>query len=320
MILKNHKNNFKKIAIAVIVLVILITILISNIIQELLANGLLAALAFILFFASLPFIVFVTCLYFLYKLKGISKILIFLFGYIISVSLIIVSFKYINLFRYFRFSHFYGVLLISIIICRLVLSKDGQIVKLYISYLIILLVMATPAFLRYSLPFLYSPPVLTVESSGIYNKCINFLEAHNDHKSFRLSRIGPIWIDGHSIGSKDNNYFTEDELYEIRKLRNRLYKKGCFRLQREDDFVMFYRNSNLILPSGAGALFSLNSRNPNMVDNEILNELKPFVPISGNWYMSRNLTIGGPRSDKLYKVPEPLIDHSLQVDGLNLNK
>lgn len=186
----------------------------------------------------------------------------------------------------------------------------------------VLVLIGGRAFLIEFLPYVYTPPAVKPNNIAIYKECAQFVKNHDEYKNLRL-QIG-LLFDGRK------RIEAQDEAIEINDLCHRLYEVGCTKLQRDNDMVLFYRMMNVplpgfspgfpsILPVGPGVLYSLTGQNPNEIDSQVLNANKPFIKIAGNWYMSRNLMLGGPRSDIHASIPKSLIDHSLKTTGLSFN-
>lgn len=177
----------------------------------------------------------------------------------------------------------------------------------------------------FTLPYIYTSPALTPKNLAIYNRYIQFLKEHDEHRTFELNEFG--WIntehdfyilDSPNSMKKLRGFFSEDEIDEIRELSQKLHSTNCNTALRQNDIVLFIKNTIPILPKSFGVLYSLDGRNPNEIDSEVLNAYKPFTRIGGNWYMSKYLV----RQVRfIVPVPVPqksLIDHSLRTKGLNL--
>lgn len=206
-----------------------------------------------------------------------------------------------------------------------------------ILFLIAVLTIGGKRLLTNTLPYIYTPPALTQSNLAVYNKCIEFAKNHNEYKDLMLARGGIVSIDGASyvlpkpfnIGHAEK-VFSRDDVTELTKLCSQLLKVGCAKFQRDDDMLLFYKMAEpispmsfsgifAVLPVGPGVLYSLNGRNPNEVDSEILEASKAFVKINNNWYVSRRLMLSGPRSEFRASAPRSLIDRSLRIDGIDPN-
>ena len=91
----------------------------------------------------------------------------------------------------------------------------------------------------------------------------------------------------------------------------------CILAEKNGNYVVFVPGKTHILPRIPGVLYSLDGTNPNEVDNEFLNDKKPFVLIKHRWYMSRQL--GAFIYSRVDKRPLPgsaLIDRSLRDPGI----
>jgi len=220
-----------------------------------------------------------------------------------------------------------------------------------VSLSILLLVIAT-IYLQLALPIVYTPPALTPENLYVFDKCIEFVQNHNRYKNLTLSRWRWVSISGDrfyllrssSPWDKTEEFFSESEITEMEILAKQLHNISFQRFRRDNDIVLFYRtltpipptpktpdeqlsylpNSAYailsILPSGPGVAYSLNGKNPNEIDSDVLNAAKPFIHISGNWYLSRRLMLRGLKSEMPYSIPKSLIDRSLRMDGLDPNE
>jgi energy-coupling factor transporter transmembrane protein EcfT len=189
----------------------------------------------------------------------------------------------------------------------------------------ILLLVLVPMTFNSVLPHIYTPPALTLKSIGVYKRCVTFVKDHDEYKNLTW-REGILW-DGHEwIDTK--KVFSMAELVDIKEFSQKLSELGCVKFRRDSDILLFYKMANSIWfidpgfnkafsPTSPGVLYSLNDGNPNEVDSEVLNPCKPFVKISGDWYMSRHLMLTGPRLDIQTSTPMSLIDRSLQIKGVD---
>lgn len=219
-----------------------------------------------------------------------------------------------------------------------------------IVFLSILLALLATIFLQLVLPIVYTPPAITSESLVVFNKCIEFVQNHDRYKNLTLSRWRYVSISGdrtyllHSSSpwDKTDEFFSESEFAEMKILAKQLHSIRCQRFRRDNDIVLFYRTLTpippvpetpygllpylprvayavlRILPSGPGVAYSLHGKNPNEIDSDVLNAAKPFIHISGNWYLSRHLMFRGSASSMPASIPKSLIDCSLRTEGLNL--
>jgi len=243
----------------------------------------------------------------------------------------------INLAPVFLFIAFPVLGIISNIISFCRKSSIGRLWSIAVILLLILfLTMYVPPALNATLPYIYTPPALTRENITIYNKCIKFLKKHEQYKTLRLT-----------VTHFDKEGFSKDEIRELERLFNQLYDIKCYKFVRDSNMVLFYKVDNsptitnhwlvlllapmtpiaylwersffFFLPVSPGVLYSLNGENPNGINSEVLNANKPFVNISGNWYMSRNL-VGLIRETMDISIPKSLIDRSLCTDGIDPNE
>lgn len=245
----------------------------------------------------------------------------------------------------------FGFLFLSLTIAPLlgaiasVIEFGGKrpLAKLLLSVSIFILSMVSIVNARFLIvglvPYLYMPPAITPKNLDIYKECIELARNHEEYMNLALLRKGWVTLDGTDYLSSFwpsqrkvlLEAFSEDELSKIQELAASLDRIMCPKFQRDGDFILFYKSANCffpmvlrefyyIFPAGHGVLYSLNSANPNEVDSEFLNGSKPFINISGNWYLSRRLLLSGHRSDSLYSVPKSLVDHSLQIEAIDPNE
>lgn len=176
--------------------------------------------------------------------------------------------------------------------------------------------------ISFTVPYLYTPPALTKENYKYYSRCVAFIKSQNEHEDISILCRGDYIKDGAYFPAIDpnsadiKNNFSKDEISEMLLLSKQMKKFGCLRFRRNIDIVLFYKLRNRILPTRPGVAFSINGTNPNDVDNEIVNEYKPFLKINNGWYMSKQLVYGGIREDIKMSLPKSLIDHSLRAEGL----
>ena len=205
-------------------------------------------------------------------------------------------------------------------------GMDRFLLLTFVALLSISLVMIAPISLSLNLPYIYTPPALTTENMVVYNKYVKFVKKYDEYIEAGLSKRkdasnwGLIYgLSNILYGEGENNYFSEHEIIEMGKLHKQLYSIKCQQIKRSNDLLMFYKNANYILPVSPGVVYSLSGKNPNEVDSEVLIAAEPFTKIAGNWYMSRELMLRGPRTDLQVSIPKSLIDYSLRTEGLNLD-
>jgi hypothetical protein len=176
--------------------------------------------------------------------------------------------------------------------------------------------------IKFTLPYLYTPPAITTENYKFYRRCVAFVKSQNKHEDISVSWRGYYIKDGANFSTIDSNStdiknnFSEEEISEMLLLSKQMKKFRCLRLQKDNDVILFYKRRNIVLPTRPGIAFSINGINPNDVDNEILNEYKPFLKINNGWYMSRQLVYGGLIRATKKSLPKSLIDHSLRTEEL----
>jgi hypothetical protein len=188
-----------------------------------------------------------------------------------------------------------------------------------------LLLVLVPMTLNAVLPHIYTPQALTFKNIGVYKRCIAFVRNHDKYKNLTW-RHGILW-DGHEwVDTK--KVFSMVEVIDIKEFSQELSELGCVKFQRDNDMLLFYKMANSIWfidpgfsnafsPVSPGVLYSLNGGNPNEIDSEVLNPCKPFVKISGDWYMSKHLMLTGPRLDIQTSTPKSLFDHSIQIEDID---
>lgn len=243
----------------------------------------------------------------------------------------------------FLFLSFMVAPILGIIASIISFKKKAFIGKLFLVFLIFLLLVVFFLHGRYFVisvaPYIYTPSAITRENLSAYKECIKFVKDHDTFKAIGLKRQGFLSIDGTNFITETlPNYkdiigaaFSGNEIIRSKNLAKQLARISSPKFRRCDDTVVFYKSANSFLPmagrdlchifpAGQGVVYSLAGENPNEIDNEILNAAKPFIQISGNWYMSRNLILAGPRSDIPTSTPKSLIDHSLKIDGIDPNE
>jgi hypothetical protein len=207
--------------------------------------------------------------------------------------------------------------------CNVFYGKYTPIGKVITFYLLILLFAIVPTSLSFGMPLLYTPPVLTHKSMPVYEQYVNFVSALEEFDDVELRNgnlssyknrailSGPY----SPIRNKEITVSSRAELKKIRAFIDRMYGQlpsvHCKKVIRANDMILFYKYGNSLIPVGNGVLYSISGKNPNQIDNEILNKSKPFIQINDKWYFSRKLTFRGPRQDILATTPKSLIDLSL---------
>jgi hypothetical protein len=187
-------------------------------------------------------------------------------------------------------------------------SKDAF-RKGYSFFLLIAILLCTPTMLKHTLPYLYSPPVLTEKSVKAYNEALSFLLERNQLITFRINMRDWIPLDVRKV-------MSEDDLKQAIKIRDKLINAACYQFEKKDGVALFYKHGNRIFPPGLGVVYSLSGNNPNGIDNGYINKDKPFEHLTGNWYISRNMTFVGPRIDIRITTPRALIDRSKVIDNV----
>ena len=189
-----------------------------------------------------------------------------------------------------------------------------------------------------SLPYLYTSPAITKENLPAYNKFIRFAKNCNSDRTLVVGKGCRVVVNGTFYMLVKNNSFewerarkelSEEVVNELKVLCEQLHCVRCAMVKRVNDMLLFFNVSNVSLPgfssflpvsTNPGVLYSLNGEEPNEINDEVLNAFKPFVRITGNWYMSRKLMLAGPRANIPASIPKSLIDHSLKVDGIDPNE
>ena len=206
-----------------------------------------------------------------------------------------------------------------ILFCRKGLSNRFLLIKLVLFFLL-LLIMVAPVFLNIYLPYIYSPPALTPKSIEIYNRWIQLIKNHNQY-SFRVGLHGGITLQNENEVLYSNEAwkcFSEGERVDIDNLCHGHYRlESLERVFRVSNIVLFYKDGNYIFPKGPGVAYSLNGENPNNIESKIISEAKPFIKITGNWYLSRNLILRESRTDELFSIPKALIDRSMDISRIS---
>lgn len=306
--------------------------------QELLVNGLLFCVFLSIFVIGFPLLTFIAYVTSFRRSGNFKKTVIFIIGSIASFLVVAVS---ILLDIWLRKSLSVlsvpplFVLLwpigigVGIITSIFSFRRENLLGRFLIISLIILLATVVPLWLSVTLPYLYTPPALTSNSLPVYKQCIKFVKDHDKYDNimlyasgwlspkFRIGFFLPPFFDRKEL--REN--FSEDEIDEMKELWRHISKgfthTKCEEIRRDKDILLFYKNGNSILPVSPGVVYSLSGQNPNEVDSELLDASKPFIKIKGNWYMSRRLSLRGPRRNALYFIPKSLFDYSMQINGIN---
>jgi len=200
------------------------------------------------------------------------------------------------------------------------------------------LIILVPSSCNSGLPRIYTPPALSISNLTVFKECIRFIDEHDECANIVIWRGHAIICNEkpHSLWSHDG-YEDEEQILSkeainmLRHISDRLGEVGCVKCERDSDMIVFWQLANSIwpldpgfllalYPAPPGVLYSLSGEDPNTLDSDVLNPLKPFSKIQGNWYCSRNLMITGPRLDVQRTRPKSLIDHSLCIGGLDMEE
>ena len=280
---------------------------------------LLLATDLLLFIVLIPlFTIIVSRIHFLRHQRDL-KFILFLFLSAVSIFIFTLPFIFSDSFVGLRWL-FLPAAIIFAIAASLILSKENTLSNVYSYILIVLFIIISPDFSSMALPYIYSPPALTSAFLNTSTDCIKFLVNHPQYKDLRVSDRYGILINDEMFFFLEEPSPFQEELGTMIRFRNEFYSLGVLEFRRIDDFILFYKNTNLIFPKGPGLLYSVKGQNPNKIDNEVINSVKPFEKITGNWYMSRRLARGGSWYDINEVVPKALIDHSLRTDHLDLKE
>ena len=185
--------------------------------------------------------------------------------------------------------------------------------------LVFILLFTIPSFLSKSLPYIYTPPALTETNLPLYKELIRFANDNSKYDDIILYYNGGWYSPGQKIGANNKEQYkkiTHDALH----LRKNLRSVICDKMQRDNNILLFFKNANHILPSGPGVAYSLSGDNPNNLQNDILEDSKPFTNISGRWYISRHLALSGSRVNILVETPKSIFDKSLSLNSINTNE
>ena len=305
-------------------LAVVLAVLWFQLLQELITNGLLFACAFFLFIFCVPLFIILICVFSLIQRVNIRKLGLFVLGPIASLVSIFVLFYIYKGKVFFVMDWFFPASIVFCSITSVVFSMGKKFwEKAFVYFLLFLMAIIAPSCMNLILPYLYSPPAITSSNLRAYMPGVIFLQNHDLYKNFKLSLRDWISLgdDFNPLFFKDpHSFFSEEEFDEIRRIREQLYRVKCLRFLRDDNVILFYKNGNRILPVGPGVLYSLDGKNPNEIDSEVLNTAKPFTKITGNWYMSRKLMLRGPRQDTPTSIPKALFDRSLYIDRIDPNE
>ena len=182
---------------------------------------------------------------------------------------------------------------------------------------IVLLLLVVSSLLLRSTQYIYTYPVLTSKNLYVFGKCIELMK--NNQNIQRITH--------HSLITNDNIFFmdefsdmekefTPDEIKNIMSIAGQLNKIRFFKVERHDDFILFYTFSHWYGFTKYGCCYSISGKNPNDIQDNIVAQSKPFTQIDGNWYISKKLA---PRQRTLIRFPIPeksLFDHSKNHEEL----
>ena len=169
---------------------------------------------------------------------------------------------------------------------------------------------------RRALGHVYTPPALSREKAVVYSRFVRLVESHPEYRRVYLDMWRYRRVDVHdSVTGKagSSGGVVDDELIRISR---GLKEVGCVFAEMKDSYVLFMSRLNYILPTSPGVLYSLDGQNPNEIDDEFLNNKKPFMLIKDRWYMSRWLVAFPSRGFYTKRpLPRSLIDRSLRDPG-----
>ena len=322
-----------RVVIAVAISIYLLAILFR---QEVLVGGSFPTLAFLSFVVGFPFVTIFSYATYFKHAENAAKAGIFIVGSLSAFVIVTVS-----LFLDIWFPPFLSVRLtllltplavaIAIVTYAVSFGHGSKLGRISILVFIVLFMMMLPEWLSRTLPYVYTPPALTSDRLLTYNKCIQFVKEHNEYKDLTLFRWG--WVSEmnkviFSVGIFGSPSYkqgvSKDEFSEMkalyRQLSRELSSSKTWKVQRDGNMLVFYTNGNSILPVPPGVLYSLDGESPNTIDSELLNASKPFIRISGDWYMSRRLVLVGLKAYGLIYHPKSIIDNSLRMDGIDPNE
>jgi hypothetical protein len=170
------------------------------------------------------------------------------------------------------------------------------------------------------IPYVYAAPALSGERLPIYESVLNFVKEHDEFKDFELDEFGRLivgdrfyMLDSSGAESELGKIITNDNVIKLKKIYQGLHQSGCYKAFRASDVVFFMNRPSAYRPRRFGVVYSIDGRNPNDLEEDKIKKYRPFIKITGDWYMSRGLE----RSYRgLMPIPPPdtsLIDHSLQI-------
>lgn len=97
--------------------------------------------------------------------------------------------------------------------------------------------------IKFTLPYLYTPPAISTENYKLYRRCVAFVKSQSEYKDIRISCRGDYIKDGAYFpaidpnGADIKNDFSEDEISEMLLLSKQMKKFGCLRFQRNMDII-----------------------------------------------------------------------------------
>lgn len=170
---------------------------------------------------------------------------------------------------------------------------------------------------RRVLGHVYTPPALSREKVAVYSRFIRLVEAHPEYRRVYLDMWRYRRVEMNDFETEQEfssgDVVVDDELIRISR---GLKKVDCVFVEMKGSYVLFMSKLNYIFPTSPGVLYSLDGRNPNELDDEFLNNKKPFMLIKDRWYMSRWLVAFPSRGFYTKRpLPKSLIDCSLRDPG-----
>jgi hypothetical protein len=187
-----------------------------------------------------------------------------------------------------------------------------------------------PAILRFSLQRMYTPPALTPHKLDAYRDFVSFVRCHETDRDVTLSRWGDVGFglsylslnDANSCSLFQGQYeVSATEVAQLKQLVKRFRRVGCQVAWKRGQVVLFIQHRNRIFPTSPGVLYSLNGEDPNQINDSKVALRKPFVPIAGQWYLSRRLVCPdrARAPETVTALPNSWLDRSLCVKNVHPN-
>ena len=138
-------------------------------------------------------------------------------------------------------------------------------------------------------PFIYAPPAICQDDLAVYQQCVDtFTTVEIDRLDYWGSLNSPKSFLVRFENSTDelNQLYSENEIVKIRETYKNIRKLGILKIEKEDNCLLFMKRQSMREFNTTDVVYSVDSGNPNLLENEIIERYKPLIHIGGNWYSS----------------------------------